>query len=599
MNPRKQARWLVLLSLGLWLWPALALAGNSVSISCDKTHMTLDDVLQCSVQVTVTDEDKVQSLKDPVLEGFKILSQGTSTSTEIQMINFRTTQRKVTTTNYELQALRTGSLRVGPAGIVQQNGVVQSNVISVQVAEAIAAPAAERYGADALTAPLSDKELNEGNLFLRLLPDKSDVTVGEQLTVSLYIYHWNMPLGNPSLVSGPDFSGFWMEELELDEQNQTRRVSIGRRVFNATLVKRLALFPNQAGEITIDPYRLKFNTGGLFNRGRSLTRSTSPVVLRVLPLPEEGRPADFQPNNVGAFTLSASVDRRTVEQFSPVQLTVTLSGRTNMGKIAAPAPEPIAEVKSYPPTIREDSAQREMSLWGRKTAEYLLVPQQAGRFTIPPVRFSYFDTKARQYRTLQSRSFSIQVRPSSRKPATDLDGGFASKQRLRVSADDLRPLRFSATLEPATAQGEARRGIAWMVFLGLGILAVIYGLDGLLRLRARLAQGAEARYAAAKNEETKRIEQAMSDQPEAALAGIQRYLVLLAQGAKGRDLRGATREELRKDLERTQPNAAWINTLMDLLEACDQARFMPGGASSQRVRELWQQTQALEREAGR
>ena len=586
--------------LWLVLGPATALAENTVQLSCDKTRMTLDDVLQCESRVTVTDEDKVREIKEPVLEDFKVLGQGTSTSTEIQMVNLRTSQRRVTTTSYELQPLRVGTLRVGPAMIVQDGGALPSNVITVQVGEALPAPAAERYGADALTAPLTEKELSEGNLFLRLLPDKNEVTVGEQLTLSLYIYHWNMALDNPSLVSKPDFAGFWTEELELNEQNQTRRVSIGRRPFNATLVKRLALFPNQAGEIMIQPYRLKFATGGLFNRGRDLTRSTSPVALTVLPLPEEGRPAGFQPNNVGSFTLEAKVDRRQVEQFSPVQLTVTLSGQTNMGKIAVPAPVAINNVKPYPPTVTEDSAKRDTSIWGRKTAEYLLVPQVAGRFSIPPIRFSYFDTATKSYRTLETPTFTIHVTPSTHKPAAGFGGEAASKQTLALSAGDLRPIRLTASLYKAqddSASGGG--GIGWMVFAGLLLVGIVYGTETFVRLRRRLSQRAEARHAAAKATQRELVTSGLTSDPTKALGALQRYALLLAQGPTGPDLRGATREELRRTLHERGFDPSRLQRLLDLLEACDRARFMPGGLSAQNVTELWTQTQDLEREVTR
>jgi hypothetical protein len=48
-------------------------------------------------------------------------------------------------------------------------------------------------------------------------------------------------------------------------------------------------------------------------------------------------------------------------------------------------------------------------LSGSKTFEYLIMPKIAGEFVISPVDFTYFDPATRQYRTLQSPSFPIEV----------------------------------------------------------------------------------------------------------------------------------------------------------------------------------------------
>ena len=38
---------------------------------------------------------------------------------------------------------------------------------------------------------------------------------------------------------------------------------------------------------------------------------------------------------------------------------------------------------------------------GTRTVEYTTIPRFAGKFKIPAVEFSYFDTKSKQYKTLQ------------------------------------------------------------------------------------------------------------------------------------------------------------------------------------------------------
>jgi hypothetical protein len=50
---------------------------------------------------------------------------------------------------------------------------------------------------------------------------------------------------------------------------------------------------------------------------------------------------------------------------------------------------------------------------GSATFQYLLLPKQAGQFTIPSLEYSYFDPSARAYRTASSQPLQVTVTPGS------------------------------------------------------------------------------------------------------------------------------------------------------------------------------------------
>jgi hypothetical protein len=81
----------------------------------------------------------------------------------------------------------------------------------------------------------------------------------------------------------------------------------------------LAITPRQAGQLEIDPYTMVFEAvggngpRGLFDfpgdRRERVVVASQPISLRVKPLPETGRPADFS-GLVGEFTMSAAAGNK-------------------------------------------------------------------------------------------------------------------------------------------------------------------------------------------------------------------------------------------------------------------------------------------------
>src|SRR4030095_14520750 len=67
-----------------------------------------------------------------------------------------------------------------------------------------------------------------------------------------------------------------------------------------------------------------------------------------------------------------------------------------------------------------------------KTWDYVVLPLAAGTQQVPPVRFSYFDPKAAQYRTVESKPLSLQVARG--------EGGGSTELR-DVAQSDVRLLR--------------------------------------------------------------------------------------------------------------------------------------------------------------
>ena len=131
------------------------------------------------------------------------------------------------------------------------------------------------------------------------------------------------------------------------------------------------------------------------------------LIIRARPLPS-GAPASFA-GAVGQFGLAVETDRREVEVGEPVRITATISGQGNIATLEAPDVDAPDVFEEYPPRADEQIDRRAARIRGRKTFTYTLVPRYGGRYTLPPVAWSYFDPEAGAYRTLQSDSLRLRV----------------------------------------------------------------------------------------------------------------------------------------------------------------------------------------------
>ena len=102
-----------------------------------------------------------------------------------------------------------------------------------------------------------------------------------------------------------------------------------------------ALFPLAAGTITIPSPQLSYAlrlTSSYFSREDSHTLKAENATVVVLPLPEEGRPADFG-GAVGVLKVTVQLDAATARVGDPLVLTLRISGSGNIKLLPRPTLE--------------------------------------------------------------------------------------------------------------------------------------------------------------------------------------------------------------------------------------------------------------------
>jgi hypothetical protein len=146
----------------------------------------------------------------------------------------------------------------------------------------------------------------------------------------------------------------------------------------------------------------------------------------------------------------------------PVTVKFIVSGIGNVKLLTMPKLVLPGDIEAYEPKLAEEVTREEGIIRGKKTAEYLLVPRNAGQRTIEPVAFSYYDIDRKEYVTLRTPRFDLTVEPGK-----ELSGGgtLAAKEDVRLLAEDIRFLKLDiGRLERAEDAASWWLGGAGMLF---------------------------------------------------------------------------------------------------------------------------------------
>lgn len=169
------------------------------------------------------------------------------------------------------------------------------------------------------------------------------------------------------------------------------------------MFKKIALFPTDAGEIIIPPIMMEGTAlipqqvsviSGMnvqMETPKDIKLYTNQVKLSVSNLPTP-TPKSFS-GGVGKFTLQASIDNAKIGEGEPVTLNMKVSGAGNLKILQAPNLNLEKPLQYYPPNVTEEIDNNGDILQGSKNFEYLIIPENIGKYQLPPVEFSYFDRK--------------------------------------------------------------------------------------------------------------------------------------------------------------------------------------------------------------
>jgi len=529
-----------------------------------------------------------ENLQLPKLEAFDILfGPSTSSSTSMQIINGKTTRSSTFSYTYIVQATKTGKFTIPPATIKVDNKSYQSNSHDIEVV-----PGRSSKSTQGTTPQDSqDKEqygsIDNEDLFVKVSVDKESVYQSEQILATIKVYT-NLNLSNFGDIKFPSFAGFWTQDIELPGQIRLYREAYNGVIYNVGTLKKTLLFPQQTGEITIDPFELecfirqRISSGDSFfddffdNYRTVKTKVTSkPVKIKVKSFPG-GAPQSFN-GAVGKFSMKATLDNEQVKANEAITLKINLTGTGNIKLIDAPKVDFPADFELYDPKSDTQTSASEKGLSGTKKFEYLFIPRYEGDYTIPEFKFSYFDPSIRKYKTSSAGPFSIKVEKGD-VASTPLVISSYSKEDVKFLGKDIRFIKTGKTKliqKGYTFFGSRDFYLAYLAAIVVFMILFFFN-------RQRIKQNADVAGMKTKRANKfarKRLREAgiflKADEKERFYDSVLRAFWGYLSDKLQMPLAELNRENATTVLAQRQAKEETINQFKQLLDTCEFARFAP------------------------
>ena len=413
-------------------------------------------------QLTYTVNQRSRDLRAPEFTDFDVLAGPyTSTSSSTSFVNGHRTSTFEQTYTYMLMAQKAGTFTISPATVKVDGENVQSNGVRIQVLPEDEQPSTSTAsGQPAQTTQSSQSgqtsqgsQASSENLFVRTIASKTRVHEQEALMITYKLYFANVDVAQlTNNTKLPEFTGFLKQDLEQGEI-QTQLEHYNGRNYQTAVLYRTILYPQHSGDITIDPAKfeavLRVQTqqrsrsifDDFFGSYTNVTKMlTAPgVTIHVAGLPG-GKPAGFS-GGVGKFTLTPSISQTEVQTNDAVTIKLDISGAGNMKLLKTPAIDWPEGFEPYDPKVTNNFNTTTAGVSGTKSIEYLAIPRSAGEYTIPPVKFSYFDIDDKAYKTLSTPEYTIRVKRGAGDAANSEQQGvisYTQKEDIKQLGTDIR-----------------------------------------------------------------------------------------------------------------------------------------------------------------
>lgn len=358
----------------------------------------------------------------------------TSQQSSYQMINGHTSSSSSITFTFTVFAARNGVYTI-PAAHARVRG---RNVASRPVRIAVSGRARSNGGAPQMhqdgggqqpRMAQAGSEITGKDLFIKVTANKRRVHEQEPVLLTYKVY----TLVDLTQLEGkmPDLTGFHSQEIPLPQQKSFHVERVNGRPYRCVTWSQYLMYPQMTGSLQIpsitfkgivvqqnrnvDPFEAFFNGGsGYVEVKRNIVAPG--LTVQVDPLP--AKPLGFS-GGVGKFNITASVSSKEVKAGSPITLRVVVGGTGNLKLIKQPVVEFPKGFDKYDPKVTDKTKLTNAGVGGNMVYDFLAVPRNQGKYTIPSVSFIYYDVDANAYKTLHTQPFVVNVTPGDGKGTTE------------------------------------------------------------------------------------------------------------------------------------------------------------------------------------
>lgn len=480
------------------------------------------------------------------------------------------------TYTYFLQPTAEGKFTIKQAKVEIEGQVYKTLPVTIQVTKAVAKPK-DGNNADYVVSEGIHlvTEISNGNPYLN-----------EPVTVSYKLYvKPGINVNDYRELGKPTFNNFWSQNIEtrLKAQNGTYK----GEPYPYVILKRYVLYPQKTGKQVIEPFSIDVQVSvptqrrDVFGRRYETvhkTLSSAQRTVNVKALPEAGKPEDFS-GAVGDFDFQVTTSKSSLNASESLQAKIEVSGKGNLKLFQLPKLKLPSSLEVYDPEFTERVTTRTTGMQGKISDSYTVVPQYKGKYPIPSVSFSYFDPKAKTYKTLRSDEIVIDVveGPANTATADNTDDNTnTQKQLITTNGSQFRFLKTDANLTSMVTEDFFKSNLFYALLLCPFIfIPIILIVRRKKRAFDNDIQGSKTRRA---NRLAKKYlseaKRKLGDK-EAFYEVLERALHNYLRAKLSIETSEFSKEKIRELLTERSVKTETVQEFISLLESCEFARFTP------------------------
>lgn len=405
----------------LLMFAAIVIQAQSISVSAP-SQVSLGENFRISYTVNTQDVEDFRAGNIPsAIE--VIAGPYTSSQSSYQMVNGHTSSSSSVTYTYTLYAGKNGTYSIPSAHVRIGGRTIASRPIKITVSGSAHnsnnSPKMHDEDDGQPQMRAAGSVVSGNDLFIKVSANKRRVHEQEPVLLTYKVY----TTVDLTQLEGkmPDLTGFHTQEVPLPQQKSFHVERVNGKIYRCVTWSQYVMYPQMTGKLTIpsitfkgiivqqnrsvDPFEAFFNGGsGYVEVKRNIVAPSVSIQVDALPK----RPANFS-GGVGRFNISAQLNKKEVKAGNPISLRVVICGTGNLKLIKQPVVNFPKDFDKYDAKITDKTKLTVNGVEGNMVYDFLAVPRNQGKYTIPSVELTYYDTSVNQYKSIKTQPFNVIV----------------------------------------------------------------------------------------------------------------------------------------------------------------------------------------------
>ncbi len=344
----------------------------------------------------------------PKFDNFRIVG-GPSQSIRNSWVNGKRSYSK--TYSYFLSPIEKGSFEIGQASIEVDGEIYKTLPTQIIVTSAVDQP----------TNPNDPNYLADKKIHLVAELSNNNPFLNEAISVVYKLYvSPDTGVDNWRELEAPRYANFWSNNIDIKSLNVQNGTYNGEP-YRFVVLRRTLLYPQKTGTLKIEPLTLDISVqvpsnrrdffGNLITSSINKTVSSGSSLIDVKLLPTDNKPNDFS-GAVGNFSFEIKSDKKELLIDEAFQLSLIVSGNGNFNLYDDPKISLPNSLEVYEPEKISNVSVKANGIKGKVNNKYTIVPNNPGKYTIPEIKFSFFNPKLEEYKTIYSNPIYVDVEGS-------------------------------------------------------------------------------------------------------------------------------------------------------------------------------------------